>query len=222
MALEQINQRISRGNPYFWVTWLTKLLVGESSCEWASWLKGNYKNYEKVPSTFDLASWQMNHAALLNQVKDQLESAGETVFTEKQNSFTLRGGKATLGGKPDLISISDRKRTIHDVKTGKPSPAHSAQVMLYMYAIPRALRQHNGMVFDGRVIYPDHSIDIPNSAVDGEFVQRLGQLIQRLSSPQAAPKIPSWGECQYCDISQAECPERVYEEQDENGLTDDF
>ena len=24
------------GGPYIWVTWLTRLLVGENSCEWAA------------------------------------------------------------------------------------------------------------------------------------------------------------------------------------------
>ena len=26
-----------RDEPYIWVTWLTRLLVGENSCEWAVW-----------------------------------------------------------------------------------------------------------------------------------------------------------------------------------------
>ena len=27
---------------YLWVTWLPHLLSGESSCEWASWLKAQH------------------------------------------------------------------------------------------------------------------------------------------------------------------------------------
>ena len=27
------------GGPYIWVTWLTKLLSDENSCEWAAWFR---------------------------------------------------------------------------------------------------------------------------------------------------------------------------------------
>ena len=29
--------------PYVWVTWLPRLLSGESSCEWASWFKAQQR-----------------------------------------------------------------------------------------------------------------------------------------------------------------------------------
>ena len=55
-----------RSSPYIWVTWVTwlsKLLAGENSCEWASWFKAHHESgsYQKVPSTFDQAAWQMEH-----------------------------------------------------------------------------------------------------------------------------------------------------------------
>ncbi len=59
----------------------------------------------------------------------------------------------TLGGQPDLIARKGDAGTIIDVKTGKPGVAHVVQVMLYMYAVPRAIRQHQGVVFDGQVAY---------------------------------------------------------------------
>ena len=40
------------------------------------------------------------------------------------------------------------------MKTGQPSAAHSVQVMLYQYAIPRALSQYKGVAFEGQVAYP--------------------------------------------------------------------
>ena len=95
---------ISRDKPYIWVTWLTKLLVGENSCEWAAWFRAHYTNFRRAPDDFDSAGWQMNHTALLNEVRDRLQAEGRTVFIEKQNRFVLRGTSATLGGKPDLIA----------------------------------------------------------------------------------------------------------------------
>ena len=80
----------------------------------------------------------MTHA-LLNRIHGDLENEGKTVFTENQNHFSLRGTSATLGGKPDLITTSGSNGIIYDAKTGKPSPSHHIQLMVYMYAIPRAL-----------------------------------------------------------------------------------
>ena len=97
-----------RATPYIWVTWLTKLLVGENSCEWAAWFRSRHESwsYGKVQSHFDATTWQLNHTALLNQIRTRLEGENETVFTENQNAFTLRGSSATLVGKPDLITSS--------------------------------------------------------------------------------------------------------------------
>ena len=98
---------VERTTPYIWVTWLTKLLVGENSCEWAAWFRAHHEtwSYDKVPSTFDATAWQLNHTSLLNRIRSRLEVQGQTVFTENQNSFHLRGNVATLGGKPDLITL---------------------------------------------------------------------------------------------------------------------
>ena len=74
-----------------------------------------------MQSTFDATTWQLNHTALLNQIRTRLEGENETVFTENQNAFTLRGSSATLGGKPDLITSSDKSGTIYDAKTGRPT-----------------------------------------------------------------------------------------------------
>ena len=127
-----------RSGPYLWVTWLSKLLVGDFSCEWAAWFKAHYKNYERMPSDFDVTVWQMNHTALLNDVRDMLEAEGRRVFMESQNYFNLRGSSGTvLGGKPDLVAVDDDGRAeIIDIKTGQPRASDNVQVMIYMYALP--------------------------------------------------------------------------------------
>ena len=53
-----------RGNPYIWVSWLTKLLSGESQCVWSAWFRANH-TYTKAPSDFDAGAWQIDHAAML-------------------------------------------------------------------------------------------------------------------------------------------------------------
>ena len=47
---------VERSCPYIGVTWLTKLMAGESQCEWASWFRAHY-NWDKPASDFDVAKW---------------------------------------------------------------------------------------------------------------------------------------------------------------------
>jgi len=213
-----------RDTPYIWVTWLTKLLVGENSCEWAAWFRANHdgSSYNKVPSTFNETSWKLDHTELLSRARADLEKDGKTVFSENQNSFSLRGRTATLGGKPDLITVSDGVGTILDAKTGQPSPSHHVQVMLYMYAVPRALRQFGGVTFDGKVVYPDHEVHVPITAVDDVFKNNLSELIHRVASQNPARRVPSSMECSFCNITNEDCPERIDEKPDVSGETTDF
>lgn len=82
---------ISRPSPYIWVTWLSKLLSGEASCEWASWFKSHYErgSYPQMPSTFDQAAWHVNHTRLVNRVLDRFEGEGRSVSVEAQHQFTF-------------------------------------------------------------------------------------------------------------------------------------
>ena len=212
-----------RENPYIWVTWLAKLLAGESSCEWSAWFRAHYQDWAKPPSDFNQPQWMLDHTALVNQARESREALGYTVFTENQNTFRLRGRSATVAGKPDLIAVKGGDAVIIDAKTGKPGPAHSAQVLTYMYAVPKALEQYRGMEFRGHVIYPDGNVQIPASGIDRKFVERLGALIRRLASETPARRVPSGGECRFCDITAEDCPERVEREADgHEGMTHDF
>ena len=213
-----------RDGPYIWVTWLTRLLVGENSCEWASWFRSQHESWSwnRVDRTFDQVGWQLAHTAGINECRRYWEDLGYTVFTESQNSFALRGRAATLGGKPDLIARKDGSGTIIDVKTGKPSPSHGVQIMLYMYAVPRAMGQYEDVAFDGRVSYPDRDVCIPASAVDERFVRNLVGLMGRLSAGEPARRVPSPRECAFCDISAVDCPERVVGGSVAQGVTEDF
>ena len=111
---------------------------------------------------------------------------------------------------------------IIDAKTGKPSPAHSAQVMIYQYAVPRALDRYRGMKFKGHVIYPDGNVQIPASGVDGKFIDRLGALIRRLADETPAGKVASGQECRFCDITGVDCDARIDDGWREDATTEDF
>ena len=108
----------------------------------------HYANsWKRLDNGFDSAAWNQKHTAALNPCRDRLEDEGYAVKIEGQNAFRLEGTVATLVGKPDLIARKSGFGTIVDVKTGKPSVSDIIQVMVYMYAVPRVMRQHNGVVF---------------------------------------------------------------------------
>ncbi len=212
------------GAPYIWVTWLTRLLVGESSCEWSAWFRAQNQVYDRVPDDFDSTAWTLKHTALLNEVRPRLEADNYDVFSESQNKFTLRSEKTgvTLGGKPDLIATKQETGTIIDVKTGRPKASDPTQVMIYMWAVPLALQQYKGMVFDGRVAYADHEVPIPTSAVDDSFAANLSALIRKVSGSEPPRRVPSVDDCKFCPIAQSECDVRVEVESDgeAQGVTD--
>ena len=160
-----------RSKPYIYVTWMARLLAGTRSCEWASWFKTQHEgwSWKKMPSDFDLAAWTMRHAALVMVERDRLEAEGAEVFAEQQNHFKIRGRAATLSGQPDLVSATEERVVVHDVKTGEPNTADAAQVLLYMWALPLAKPRYRDVALEGRVVYADHAFDIPASAVNDEF-----------------------------------------------------
>ncbi|MCY4582062.1 MAG: PD-(D/E)XK nuclease family protein [Chloroflexi bacterium] len=205
----------ARERPYVWVTWLPRLLSGNNRCEWASWFKAQHEgsSWARSPSTFDHTRWALDHTALLRSEQKRLEADGEAVKTERQNQFRLRGWHATLSGMPDLVSLHDGNVVIHDVKSGEPHAYHAIQVMLYMWAFPLARREYAGLPVAGRVVYGDHAIDVPASAVDQTFIDRAAGLIKRLAdTEQPPPRTPSASECAFCEITAADCPDRVEED----------
>ena len=94
--------------------------------------------------------------------------------------------------------------------------------MVYMYAIPLALQQYRGMPFSGMVVYKDHEVPIPPDAVNETFKANLVELIHRLSESTPARRVASATECGFCDITGADCSERVEISQAGEGETADF
>lgn len=212
------------GLPYIWVTWLTKLLTGEASCEWAGWFQAQHdgKSWTALPGDFDSTTWQIEHTAARNKYQENLEDRGFDVSTETQNYFHLKGRTATVGGKPDLIARKQNRGIIADIKTGQPRSSDHVQVMLYMYAVPRAFpEKYRDVGFEGRVVYGEREVPVPSSAIDDKFVERFADLIRRLASENPARLVPSFGECRFCKIPATECPDRV-EEDTSTASVDDF
>ena len=214
---------VRRQHPYIWATWLPRLLTGDNSCEWSVWFKAHYQDWAKQPSDFNQAQWMLNHTALLNERRANWEVGGYSVEVEGQNSFQLRGRSATLSGKPDLIARREDDVAFVDAKAGHESPSHAVQLMIYLYAVPKALEKYRNARLRGQVTYGDHTVRIPAEAVDDQFVQNLGALIRRISNDEPARRVPSKQECRFCDITAADCPQRADGDvETQEGTTSDF
>ena len=199
----------ARDFPYIWTTWLPRLLTGENSCEWAIWFKAHHQNWAKTPSDFNQAEWLLNHTSLLNEKKSQWEARRQHVYVEGQNSFRLRGRSATLAGRPDLIVVRGNDALIIDIKTGREQPSHYVQIMIYMYALPRALQQYQYTKLAGEVVYPTQTARVPMGSLHTQFIKDLGALIRRLAADKPAARVPSQHECRFCDITAEDCAERI-------------
>ncbi|MBA7635052.1 hypothetical protein ES703_42652 [subsurface metagenome] len=198
-----------RPSPYIWVTWLTKLLAGESQCEWAAWFRSHYK-HDKLPSDFDLAKWTAEHNELLHKRRDEIEAEGFTVYTEDQNSFRVEGAKGiTLSGKADIVAIKENEAYVEDCKTGNPKTSDHMQVLVYMLTLPLATTHCKGLTLEGRIIYKNSVVEIPSSKIDDELRKLLKKKVHLVGGVEEPRKVPSWGECRFCDISKADCPERI-------------
>ena len=161
----------------------------------------------------------LDHTALLKERITNREVGGFDVDVEAQNRFELRGKSATLAGRPDLVARRDDEAVIVDAKTGQENPGHVVQVMIYLYAIPRVLERYRTLKLRGQATYLDHTVRIPAEVVDDQFIQSLGTLIRRLAADKPPTRVPSRQECRFCDISAADCPERVDEGSEPEGRT---
>lgn len=137
----------------------------------------------------------LDPTALVNERISNWTVGGYDVNVEAQNSFQLRGKSATLAGRPDIIARREDAVAIVDVKTAHESPSHVVLVMIYLYAVPRALERYRNAKLRGQVTYRDHTVRIPAEAVDEEFIQNLGRLIRRLSAAKPARRVSSRQEC---------------------------
>lgn len=203
-----------RSSPYIWVTWLTKLMSGESQCQWSSWFRAHYK-CDKLPSDFNMTQWQSEHNELLHQRVAELEAEGFTVYIEDENSFTLIGkdGITKLSGKPDILAIRGDEAVVEDCKTGQTKKSDQMQVLIYMLVLAMVNQHCRGKKLSGRLIYKfAEPVDLLPEYVNSDFINLFRSTVATASGLNPARKVPSYRECQFCDIAATYCPEKVEEE----------
>lgn len=210
-----------RPEPYVWVSWITKLLAGESSCLWSAWFRAHYQT-AKTQNGFDLGNWQLDHTAMLRKVAAEHEAEGLEVFTEDQNTFLLKGRIGTLAGKPDVVALNGTAGLITDTKTETPKASDRIQVLTYMWALPKTNPAFAEVKFSGRVVYKTGFVLISAEEADEAFVRQVSDLMRVVCGEAEPHKAPSFKECKFCPIGPEDCLDRVRGESAYQGETDEF
>lgn len=215
---------IPREHPYIWVTWITGLLAGDRSCLWSAWYRAHFKDYERKPTGIDLATWTAVHGEMVRTRAEALRAAGDDVYVEDQNKFSLRGRAATLGGKPDLVAIQTageggqadaRRALVVDCKSGKQRTSDYFQVLTYMLVLPHTHPACRGIPVAGELQYRDTSVPIEPEKLTPELRRLIRTTIEQVGGDAEPVRVPSAAECRFCDLCVGDCPDRV--EEDETG-----
>ncbi|MBI4507833.1 MAG: PD-(D/E)XK nuclease family protein [Chloroflexi bacterium] len=213
----------SRDGVYVWVTWLAKLMAGEFTCQWSAWFRSHYTGYTRAPSDFQLAAWTAEHAQLLDELVRERAGVGEAVYREDQNRFRVRRSSGLrLAGKPDLIAIDRSGRvTVYDAKTGRPKHSDLIQIMLYMMCLPHASPLYKGKALHGCAIYANgQRSDIPPAGIDDAFRRTATYFLDLLDASSPPRRTPTVWDCRFCDITVADCEDRLEAEATADALDD--
>ena len=83
------------------------------------------------------------------------------------------------------------------------------QVLIYMLTLPIATTHCKGKKFEGRIIYKDSIVNVPSTKINSELKELFKQTVLSVGGSEPLRKVPSWGECRFCDISKADCQQRI-------------
>lgn len=202
---------IERPEPYVHVKWLSKLMAGDISCEWAPWFKSRFKDWDKPPDDGGLVDYNINHTRMLRELKKEREALGEKVLIEGQTKFWFKrpGSALNLNGQPDLVTMDDNIVRVFDCKGGQPRTADLIQVRLYMHCLKECVVPFRDRQFEGMAVYKTHRTGVPWYSVDREFMDNFHYFLDILDSNEVPAKTPSFMECRFCDIAESVCPERI-------------
>jgi len=198
----------ARDDSYIWVTWITPLLSGDDHCEWKAWFKSHF-TYEKRPSDFDQAKWKADHGEMVRSKVASLKNDGYTVYVEVQNKFILPGRVTTLAGAPDIVAIREPDALVIDCKTGQQRNADYFQVLVYMLVLPHTHHACNGRTLAGEVQYKNQTVRIEPEKLTDEVRQLVSSTLRRIGGDDPAPRVPSFSECRFCEITVGDCADRI-------------
>jgi len=148
---------------------------------------------------------------MLNELREERLAVGEKAMIEDANRFSFEvKSDLTLDGKPDLIAVSQDEATVYECKSNEQKDSHQIQLMVYLYCLPRCLKQYQDIKLKGCLIYyPNKKIEIPLSIIDDKFIDHFNYWLKILGADNPPIKAPSKNECRYCNITKRDCPDRL-------------
>ena len=155
--------------------------------------------------------WSIDYTRRLNECINRFEEQGYTVSNGGPNRYVISIAGAVLSGGPDVVATKGDDCIIVDFPQGEPTRSHAVQAMIHMYALPRVAGRLMGMFPRGELAYERELVDIPDTSVDREFIENLTDMAGRLASGEPTSRVPSLEECGRCDITGADCPDRLDE-----------
>lgn len=183
-------------------------MAGEQSCGWAAWFRAHYSDFARRERDGDLIGWTARHNELLKKRADELRSQGYTVYVEDQNKFNLKGSSGTVGGKPDIVAVRDSDAVVVECKSGRKRDSDHFQLQLYMLVLPLTHDACKGLQqLRGELEYPDGPVQV--DTVPSRIAKLIYSTIREVCGPDPLPKAPSFQECRFCDLTKADCPERI-------------
>jgi hypothetical protein len=127
--------------------------------------------------------------------------------------------RLVLAGKPDLLWVDAQGHvTVCDLKTGQERASDVTQVQLYMLCLPYTSPVCKGKTVDGCLIYTNgaRAKVIEADWVDDDFKRTARRLVDLLDSDTPPARSPSLSECRWCEITAADCPDRVSPDNDDD------
>lgn len=197
-----------------WVhpSWLARAMSGYTSCFWAPWYRTRYKDWARPGGEPDWTMFRIAHTRMLNELRSERLTAGDTVLQEGQGAFRIRRPSGlTISGQPDLIAIAGQKATVYEAKSGRRSPVNPIQVLIYMHCLRISNRGLRDFEISGEIRYDDGDppIVIPAADALGEFESHFEYFMRMLEDPRSPDRVPSVGECRFCNIASPDCPDRM-------------
>lgn len=203
------------GKPYIWTTWLVKQVSGAEICRYSAWFKAHFKYDKFEEMAGDLVQWNKDHNRLMAARQQQLERDGWAVEVEAQNAFKLEGTTAVVAGKPDLVARKGNEVRIIDGKTGRERDSDIAQVLFYLYALPKVKPDLAGKLVTGEVEYSKGRdvLTVTSDDVTEDRIEEFVGMIAVIAGDHPPAKAPSREECKRCSIGPTDCPQRVMQDQ---------
>ncbi len=206
------------GKPYIWVTYAAALLSGDRQCEWWAWFRAHFQA-AKIQRDSDLIGWTSVHNEAVKMRAAALEEDGLTVKLEAANMLRLEGQSAIVAGRPDIVARylppvgqlpdPDPRTIIDDVKTGRAKDEHFWQVLIYLLMWQDLEKKPAAL--GAWLIYTTPGMFnrfVPVTELTNERRSSIYKMLRRIAGPELSRR-PSATECRFCDVTKADCPDRI-------------